>query len=103
MGKLDKNAIRSSLLLRWLNAKESFTHQWLMAYPNDHHKILELINIKKQKFSLESLIKAQEEKDFQTSSRGKGTIRGFRAKNNKKSTNPKGNNNGPYSTKFGSR
>lgn len=77
--------INANLLLRLLNIQEFFTHQWLMMYPNDNQKISELVNIKKRQLSLQELIMQQaiDKEGEDSSGGGGGTIRGFRAKNDK--------------------
>lgn len=71
--------INANLLLRLLDIQEFFAHQWLMAYPNDHQKLSDLINIRKQQLSLKELIKDKDD-DSGTGGGGGGTIKGLRAK-----------------------
>lgn len=77
------NTINHNLLLRLLDIQEFFAHQWLMAYPNDHQKLSDLINIRKQQLSLKELIKDKDD-DSGTGGNGGGggggTIKGLRAK-----------------------
>lgn len=92
-----ETTISANLMLRLLNIQEFFTHQSLMNHPNDHQKISELINIKKNQLSLQEIIKNQEilnildKKEESGGNEGGGggsTIRGLRGKNDQKFKSP---------------
>ena len=88
--------ISSSLKLRLLDIQEFFTSQWLMSFPNDYQKLSELMNIRKQQISLKELVKDDDEDGSgQAGGGGRGTVRGFRAKDD-----PSRNGRKPFSTKM---
>ena len=86
--------INNELMLRLLDIQEFFTNQWLGSFPNDYQKLSELMNIKKQQLSLRELGDKESKDGEGSSSGGRGTIKGLRAKDDPNKRNP-------FSTRMG--
>lgn len=83
-------AISNELKLRLLNATELLTQQWLGTFPNDYKQLAELVNIKKQKLSLQQLATKHEDEEGSNGGQGsgRGTLKGLRAKDDPNKRSP---------------
>ena len=83
--------INDELKLRLFNVIELLTQQWLGTFPNDYKQLSELVNIKKQKLSLQALIEQQSNGETEgdgSQSGGRGSLKGLRAKDDPNKRNP---------------